>query len=145
MLGLSIVLYPDTRQYGSVVMNGYKGFKALIHNAQDFPEVGGKGFALGSGKEIFVGIGAEYTTATEDVEGMSYKRRQCLTQDGFKNKELKGIVMEAFALYNQKACLMECNARQMRDRCGCLPYYFPAFDQAWNMSTTCNLTGLYFR
>ena len=65
MLGLSVVLYPDTRQYGSVVMNGYKGFKALIHNAQDFPEVGGKGFAIGSGKEVFVGIGAQYITATE--------------------------------------------------------------------------------
>ena len=67
MLGLSVVLYPDTRQYGSVVLNGYKGFKALIHHAQEFPEVGGKGFAIGSGKEFFIGIGAQYTKASEVV------------------------------------------------------------------------------
>ena len=57
MLGLSLILYPNTRQYGSVVMNGYKGFKALIHNAEAFPEVGGKGFAIGSGKEVLWELG----------------------------------------------------------------------------------------
>ena len=73
MLGLSVVLWPDTRQYGSVVMNGYKGFKALIHQAHEYPEVGGKGFAIGSGKEIFVGIGAQYTTASEVIYLIKHK------------------------------------------------------------------------
>ena len=137
MLGLSLVLYPDTRQYGTVVMNGYKGFKALIHNAEEFPEVGGKGFAIGSGKEVFVGIGAEYTSATEEVEAMSYTRRQCLKQ----GEMIDGLVLEVFAKYNQKACLLECNARQIERQCGCLPYYYPDFENVWKTKTSCNLTG----
>ena len=137
MLGLSVVLYPDTRQYGTVVMNGYKGFKALIHSAQEFPEVGGKGFAIGSGKEVFVGIGAEYTTATEGVEAMAFNRRQCLKQD----EEHDGIILEVFSQYDQKSCLLECNARHMREQCGCLPYYYPDNEHVWKMKTTCNFTG----
>ena len=139
MLGLSLVLYPNTRQYGSVVMNGFKGFKALIHSAKDFPEVGGKGFAIGSGKEVFVGIGAQYTTASEEVENMSFERRKCLKQ----GEGVDGLIIESFSYYDQKACLMECSSRHIRDQCGCLPYYFPEFEQAWNISTTCNLPGEY--
>ena len=140
MLGLSIILNPDTRQYGSVVMNGFKGFKALIHNAQDFPEVGAKGFAIGSGKEVLVGIGAQYTTASEGVEAMSFERRKCYK--GFEKEEKpNGMVMEVFSNYDQKSCLMECNARKIRDECECLPFYFPDFEQAWHMDTACNLTG----
>ena len=137
MLGLSVVLYPDTRQYGTVVMNGYKGFKALIHSAQEFPEVGGKGFAIGSGKEVFVGIGAQYTTATEGVKAMSFNRRQCLKQD----EKHDGIILEVFSKYDQKSCLLECNARHMREQCGCLPYYYPDYEHVWKMKTTCNFTG----
>ena len=140
MLGLSIILYPNTRQYGSVVMNGFKGFKALIHNAQEFPEVGGKGFAIGSGKEVLVGINAQYTTATEEVEAMSFERRKCYK--GFKKEaRLDEMIMDVFANYDQKSCLMECNARHIRDKCGCLPYHFPDFEQAWQLNTACNLTG----
>ena len=140
MLGLSLVLYPNTRQYGSVVMNGFKGFKSLIHSAKDFPEVGGKGFAIGSGKEVFVGIGAQYTTASEEVENMSFERRKCLKQ----GEGVDGLIIESFSYYDQKACLMECSSRHIRDQCGCLPYYFPEFEQAWNTSTTCNFTGKYY-
>ena len=100
MLGLSLVLYPNTRQYGSVVMNGFKGFKALIHSAKDFPEVGGKGFAIGSGKEVFVGIGAQYTTASEEVENMSFERRKCLKQgeEWSTIEELDGLMVGALVV-----------------------------------------------
>ena len=94
MLGLSLILYPNTRQYGSVVMNGYKGFKALIHNAEAFPEVGGKGFAIGSSKEVFVGIGAQLITATEEVEAMAFGRRNCIMKD----EVIDGIELDVFVV-----------------------------------------------
>ena len=137
MLGLSLILYPNTRQYGSVVMNGYKGFKALIHDAQEFPEVGGKGFAIGSGKEIFVGIGAQLITATEEVEAMSFERRNCIKEN--ENEDIDGIKLVVFSNYDKKACLMECNAKRLNKQCGCLPYYYPNFEYVWNMTTTCIL------
>lgn len=137
MLGLSVVVYPDTRQYSSVVMNGYKGFKALIHNAHEFPEVGSKGFAIGSGKEVLVGIGAQYTTASTAVEDMSFDRRKCVKH----NENPVGVKLEVFTHYDQKACLMECQAKQMYDKCGCLPYYYPDFTYAWKKDTSCDLIG----
>ena len=140
MLGLSLILYPNTRQYGSVVMNGYKGFKALIHNAPEFPEVGGKGFAIGSGKEIFVGIGAQLITATEEVEAMSFARRGCIK----KEEDVDGIELVVFSNYDKKACLMECNAKRLNKQCGCLPYYYPNFGHVWNKPTSCDLLGKMF-
>ena len=137
MLGLSVVLFPNTRQYGSVVLNGFKGFKALIHNAEEFPEVGGKGFALGSGKVAYVGIGAQYTEASKAVESMSFERRDCLKKD----ENIEGVKLEVFSKYDQKSCLMECNARYMMSQCDCLPYYFPNFEHAWKRPTSCNLAG----
>ena len=52
LLGLSVVLYPNEAEYGETVMNNYLGFKALVHSPFDFPEVGGKGLAVESEKEV---------------------------------------------------------------------------------------------
>ena len=52
LLGLSVVLYPNEEEYGETVMNNYLGFKALVHSPFDFPEVGGKGLAVESEKEV---------------------------------------------------------------------------------------------
>ena len=47
-----MVLYPNEAEYGETVMNNYLGFKALVHSPFDFPEVGGKGLAVESEKEV---------------------------------------------------------------------------------------------
>ena len=47
-----MVLYPNEEEYGETVMNNYLGFKALVHSPFDFPEVGGKGLAVESEKEV---------------------------------------------------------------------------------------------
>ena len=54
LLGLSVVLYPNEAEYGATVMNNYVGFKALVHSPFDFPEVGGKGLAVESEKEVLI-------------------------------------------------------------------------------------------
>ena len=146
MLGLSVVLFPNTRQYGTVVMNGYKGFKALVHKAGEFPEVGAKGFAIGSGRVVFVGIGAQNIEASKEVNDMPFSRRKCIKFNDIWDNIVspdngEKIKMETFSRYDQKACYLECNARHLMENCKCLPYYFPHFDLVWNKSTTCNLTG----
>ena len=49
-----MVLYPNEAEYGETVMNNYLGFKALVHSPFDFPEVGGKGLAVESEKEVHI-------------------------------------------------------------------------------------------
>ena len=52
MLGLSVVIWPNEKEYWNVVMNNYIGFKVLVHSPFDFPEVGGKGFAVEANNEV---------------------------------------------------------------------------------------------
>ena len=60
LLGLSVLLYPDRKEY-NLSMNNYYGFKVLVHSPYSFPEVTGKGFAIGEAKEVFIAVGAQYT------------------------------------------------------------------------------------
>ena len=71
---------------------------------------------------------------------MSQSRRNCIMQ----NEDLSGtgIVLEAFKNYSRPNCLLECRARVMYDKCGCLPFYYPNFSEVWKKDTTCNRTGL---
>ena len=141
MHGLTVVLDSNARQSGAVVMNNYLGLKGLVHNPREFPEVGGKGFAIRSGEEIFVAIGAHFTEASSSVKNMPLKRRKCLHhgEDVGLHPEVK---LDLFLNYSQKACVLECQARHMQEQCGCLPYYFPDFNHVWKKNTICNLSGL---
>jgi hypothetical protein len=76
---------------------------------------------------------------------MSLERRKCLTwHEDLKPLISEGLVqnMTVFKNYSAASCLLECRARDIFNSCHCLPYYFPAFDLAWNTSTTCNFTNL---
>ena len=71
---------------------------------------------------------------------MTLKRRDCiLVNENFNNTNIK---MDAFKEYTRSSCLLECRAREMQKRCGCLPYYMPNFAKVWKRNTLCNRTGL---
>ena len=141
LLGLTVVLYANREQYSEVTMNNFFGFKVLVHSPYDFPEVGGKGFAIGEKKEAFVAVGATETSSTSDVLSMPLAKRECLKHD--ENMEnYEDIVLQVFANYSQKACYLECEARALYSKCRCLPYYFPDFSRVYKNDTSCNVTGL---
>ena len=141
LLGLTVVLYANREQYSEVTMNNFFGFKVLVHSPYDFPEVGAKGFAVGEKKEAFVAVGATETTSTSDVLSMPLAKRECLKHnENMDNYE--DIVLQVFANYSQKACYLECEARALYSKCGCLPYYFPDFSRVFKNDTNCNVTGL---
>lgn len=141
MLGLTVILNPNEVQYSDVVMNNFVGFKGLVHSPFDFAEVGGKGFAIEKGREVFVAIGATFTSSSAKVKSMPLEKRKCLNHD--EDMTLyPDIFLEAFKNYSRKACLVECKARQVFLTCGCLPYYYPDFSNLWQADTTCDLNGL---
>ena len=53
-LGLSVLLYPDTDNYGNATMNNYEGFKVLVHSPYEFAEVAAKGFVIDTQMETFI-------------------------------------------------------------------------------------------
>ena len=72
---------------------------------------------------------------------MPLSKRKCLKHD----EDLKlypDVTLEVFKNYSRKACLLECQARKIRDICHCLPYYYPDFSRLWGMKTDCDLKGL---
>ena len=111
-----------------------------MHSPYSFPEVTGKGFAVGKSKEVFIAVSAQLTDSTPKVESMSFERRKCLK----RNEDLKvaNVTLEAFQEYSRESCLLECRARVLFKECNCLPYYFPDFSAVWKKDTTCNQTSL---
>ena len=66
-LGLTILLDPDKCSY-YVKENNYVGFRVLVHNPYEYPDVRGKGFAIGQGKEAFLAVSAQVTERWENCE-----------------------------------------------------------------------------
>eukprot|EP00094_Tigriopus_californicus_P002100 TCALIF_02024-PA protein Name:"Similar to Nach Sodium channel protein Nach (Drosophila melanogaster)" AED:0.08 eAED:0.09 QI:38/0.85/0.37/1/0.28/0.5/8/0/589 len=133
LLGLTVILKPSslTPQTGSelnVNIHDYDGYKFLVHDPREFPEVTGKGLAL----------------LTGNVAYMAIKGRKCI-QGGSDLQTLEiteGVKMEVFQNYTRANCLLECRAHLMQKTCQCLPYYFPDFTKVWNKNTECDLEGL---
>ena len=44
---LTVIVNPNEMEYGSAVKNNFIGFKALIHDPNEFANVAGKGIAIG--------------------------------------------------------------------------------------------------
>ncbi len=81
--------------------------------------------------------------STPAVKDMKIPWRNCIRHDETKESmEEHGIKLEVFQNYSRPSCLIECRAREMFKKCGCLPYYFPNFNLAWKINTTsCDYDG----
>ena len=80
-LGLTLLLHPESEEYGDAVKNNFKGYKILTHNPLHYGEVTGKGFAIRENTEAFIGITGQYTQSTRGVRDLPFYKRQCLMED----------------------------------------------------------------
>ena len=58
--------------------NSFTGWKVLIHDPSEFPEVTKKGIFLGAGKEVSIAVSAQTVESTAEVRAISPERRKCL-------------------------------------------------------------------
>ena len=72
---------------------------------------------------------------------MPLEKRKCLKHDEDLSQH-PDVKIEVFKNYSRRACLLECQAREIQESCGCLPYYFPDFSRIWKKNTHCDLSGL---
>lgn len=71
---------------------------------------------------------------------MDLENRNCVLKD----EDLNGtsVHKHIFQDYSKEGCLLECRAKMLDGRCGCLPYYFPDFSSYLGKNNTCNMTQL---
>ncbi len=119
---------------------------------------------MGSGQVAYIGVDARRTSryifhpkiffnaifaiiflcgSTSNVKSMSIQRRNCLKQDETReDMEAVGIKLQFFSNYSRPSCLIECRAREIFEKCKCLPYYYPQFSNYWGVNTSCNSEGI---
>ncbi|XP_037931932.1 pickpocket protein 28-like [Teleopsis dalmanni] len=115
-LGLSLILDAESENYYCSSSNSI-GFKILMHNPSESPNMREIGLLLGPGRETKVRLRAERTESMHTLRTMAMKSRQC----SFAN-EVKLIV---FSHYSQRNCEIECTSRIMYKHCGCISHFMP--------------------
>ncbi|XP_046452024.1 sodium channel protein Nach-like [Daphnia pulex] len=117
-MGLSLVLDANVNDY-SVTNGKFDGFKVLVHDGEQFPDISDRGFALGVGTETFAGLkGISTVISNQAVSTVPHKKRGCVV-DG-------EVQLNYFTRYSQSACVAECTTRKMQKLCNCRPYFFRA-------------------
>ncbi|XP_037911902.1 pickpocket protein 28-like [Hermetia illucens] len=115
-MGLTVILNAEIAEYYCSSTNG-AGFKFLLHSPIETAEVGDNGFSLQVGHETRAVISPIVSEATDTIRDLSQRDRQCLF-----NSE---IDLSYFKTYSQRNCELECEARQIAERCKCIMHYMP--------------------
>ncbi|XP_054087734.1 pickpocket protein 28-like [Zeugodacus cucurbitae] len=126
-VGLSIVLDVESDQYYCSTSDSI-GFKILLHNPLEVPNMREIGLLLSPGRETKIRIQPEKVESERYVRYISKNARKCL----FEDEERLDIYNE----YTQRNCGVECSASEISETCGCLPHYVP---RLYGNETTCSM------
>ena len=139
--GLTVILNPNEAEYTDALKNNFVGFKTLVHTPYNFPEVDAVGMAMDKNVQATVGIRGHHSFITDAANGLGLYQKKCLSRSDNVTK-YNEVILEVFAKYTRKGCILECHANIFYDKCGCLPYHYPDFSAVWNKTTNCNHTAL---
>ena len=92
--------------------------QVLIHHPEEFSQVRDRGFVLGPGTEVFVGVDGSTVYSTAGARAVSSIKRKCY----FHDEKLLGY----YTNYTRSNCLMECAFKYTKEICGCVPYFYPS-------------------
>lgn len=115
-LGLRLILDVESEEYYCSSSDSV-GFKILLHNPLEVPNMREIGLLLPPGHETKVRIQAEKVESEKYVRYISKNSRNCL----FENE----MRLELYNEYTQRNCVVECSAGALLAHCGCLPYFKP--------------------
>ncbi|XP_017493088.1 PREDICTED: pickpocket protein 28-like [Rhagoletis zephyria] len=115
-LGLSLTLDVESEQYYCSSSDSV-GFKILLHNPLEVPNMREIGLLLSPGRETTVRIQTEKVESDRYVRYISKNSRRCL----FENE----MHLDFYNEYTQRNCVVECSADTLLAHCGCLPYFKP--------------------
>ena len=106
-----------------------------MHHPEDFPLVRDRGFVIGPGQEVFVGVDGADVYSTLDAKTVSPIKRKCY----FREER----TLDYYTNYTRSNCLQECSFKFIKSVCGCVPYYFPS--KSADASKPRKTSKLYFK
>ena len=98
------IVADDSRGQFNADSNFFTGWKVLIHDPAEFPEVNKKGIFVGSGQEVSIGVSGQTSESTPAVRAMSPKRRKCLLRS---ETDTSLYNMTLFHEYKKSSCHFE--------------------------------------
>lgn len=128
-LGLSVMVDNQIEKY-FLTSGSFVGSKVLVHHPEDFPLVRDRGFVIGPGQEVFVGVDGADVYSTLDAKTVDAIKRKCYFRDE--------RTLDYYTNYTRSNCLLECSFKFIKSVCGCVPYYFPNN----GLSSICGLKDL---
>ncbi|KAI4500560.1 hypothetical protein M0802_004522 [Mischocyttarus mexicanus] len=134
--GLAVTVNPDPNDYLATTFGSF-GVKVLVHYSYDYPDHNANDKLIDLNKQAFLSISPEETYATLDVKDLAISTRNCVFNDEgdklFKDKNIqyRKLTSEKYSYIN---CMAECRANTIKNKCDCIPYYFPSSE-----ARVCNL------
>ncbi|XP_039752611.1 pickpocket protein 28-like [Pararge aegeria] len=114
--GLTLVLDANLEEYYCASTKS-TGFKILLHNPTETPNIAKLGEVYGPGMEARVAIQPRILDAQPSLRYIDVNKRLCL----FSSE--KDLVF--YRTYTLRNCEMECESRNVLDICKCVLYYMP--------------------
>ncbi|XP_012159624.2 pickpocket protein 28-like [Ceratitis capitata] len=115
-VGLSFVLDVESEEYYCSTSDSI-GFKILLHNPLEVPNMREIGLLLSPGRETKIRIQPDKIESERYLRYISKSSRKCL----FEDEEY----LEMYNEYTQRNCGVQCSAGEILESCGCLLYYVP--------------------
>lgn len=113
--GLTVVLDTNGKDFtGSIGRS--TGFKILVQNPREYPDVESTGFAISPGFETFAGLEPILAYNSPEVDLLPVEQRECYSNDD--------RVLQFYGNYSVSNCFMECLTHFMLSKCGCRPFFY---------------------
>ena len=77
-----------------------------------------RGFVIGAGQEVFVGVDGSDVYSTLDAKTVEPIKRKC-----YFHQER---ALDYYANYTRSNCLLECSFKFIKSVCQCVPYFYPS-------------------
>lgn len=118
-MGLTVLLNTSSAEYFCTSTKSY-GFKVMIHSPVEKPKVGNFGLLVTKQRETRISIKPSIQSASPKIKTIPIGKRHCLFSDEGN--------LTYYRTYSRKNCELECEAKYIKEICGCILYYLPKID-----------------
>lgn len=105
-----------------------QGFKVLLHNPSEYPQVAKKFIRVTLNRDVTIAIKPQIIKTDNELHEYTPDRRECFFDH---ERELK-----FFRVYSQGNCELECLTNFTEKICGCVRYFMPRTNQTRSCETS---------